>query len=146
MQRLRRCMRRVAPRAADSLAGDFAGLAPIIGGGEAYILILLEHKSTPDERVALQVLRYSVLKWDRMALPLPLIIPVVVYHGAKPWSIGKKLSDLFGQFSGSRIWRRYLADFEYHLCDLSKFRDEELEGGEAEVVPKPESAKRRPKR
>ncbi|HMV46453.1 MAG TPA: Rpn family recombination-promoting nuclease/putative transposase [Blastocatellia bacterium] len=111
-------------------AADLLFRVRLIGGGEAYILILLEHKSTPDERVALQVLRYSVLKWDRMALPLPLIIPVVVYHGAKPWSIGKKLSDLFGQFSGSRIWRRYLPDFEYHLCDLSKFRDEELEGGE----------------
>ncbi len=98
--------------------------------GEAYILVLLEHKSAPDERVALQVLRYAVLKWDRLSLPLPLILPVVVYHGAIPWRIGRKLGGLFGKLYHEKIWRRYLPDFEYHLCDLSKFDDNELQGGE----------------
>jgi predicted transposase/invertase (TIGR01784 family) len=49
------------------------------GGGEAFIFILLEHKSAPDERVALQVLRYMVQAWDRLPMPLPLII--------RSWSI-----------------------------------------------------------
>lgn len=52
-------------------------------GGAAYVLILLEHKSAPDPRVAIQALRYAALLWDQSPLPLPLIIPVVVYHGAK---------------------------------------------------------------
>ncbi|NOT63125.1 MAG: ISNCY family transposase, partial [Acidobacteria bacterium] len=30
-------------------------------GGKAYVLILLEHKSAPDPRVAIQVLRYAAL-------------------------------------------------------------------------------------
>ncbi len=65
-------------------AADLLFRVALLDGGEAYILVLLEHKSAPDERVALQVLRYAVLKWDRMPLPLPLILPVVVYHGATP--------------------------------------------------------------
>ena len=97
-------------------------------GGEAYVLILLEHKSAPDPRVAIQVLRYSALTWDRLPLPLPLIIPVVVYHGAKKWRIGKKFSGLFGVLPAARAWLRYLPNFEYHLCDLSNYDDDELHG------------------
>ncbi|MEP7336964.1 MAG: Rpn family recombination-promoting nuclease/putative transposase [Acidobacteriota bacterium] len=111
-------------------AADLLFHVGLAGGGEAYILVLLEHKSASDERVALQVLRYAVMKWDRLPLPLPLILPVVVYHGATPWKIGRKLGNLFNKLPDAPIWRRYLPDFEYHLCDLSKYRDEDLEGGE----------------
>ena len=111
-------------------AADLLFQVRLADGGEAYVLVLLEHKSAPDERVALQVLRYAVLTWDRMTLPLPLIIPVVVYHGATPWRIGKKFRSLFAKLPSGRAWRRYLPDFEYYLCDLSKYNDDELEGGE----------------
>lgn len=111
-------------------AADLLFRVGLMSGGEAYILVLLEHKSAPDERVALQVLRYAVLKWDRLSLPLPVILPVVVYHGATPWRIGSKLGSLFGKLYNDKIWRRYLPNFEYHLCDLSKFDDNELQGGE----------------
>ncbi|MGH9842745.1 MAG: Rpn family recombination-promoting nuclease/putative transposase [Blastocatellia bacterium] len=99
-------------------------------GGEAFVYFLLEHKSAPDERVAIQLLRYLAQAWDRIPLPLPLIIPVVIYHGAVPWNVGERLSSLFTKPAGEQIWRRYLPDFEYHLCDLSRFRDEELAGNE----------------
>jgi predicted transposase/invertase (TIGR01784 family) len=99
-------------------------------GGEAFIYILLEHKSAPDERVALQLLRYVAQAWDRLPAPLPLIVPVVVYHGAKPWRVEKSLSGLFDPMAKDRVWRRYLPDFEYYLCDLSRYSDEELKGAE----------------
>lgn len=99
-------------------------------GGEAYVYFLLEHKSAPDERVVLQLLRYLAQAWDRMATPLPLIVPVVVYHGAAPWRVGENLSSLFGPPATEQVWQDYLPDFKYHLCDLSRYRDEELRGGE----------------
>lgn len=104
------------------------------GGGEAFVLILLEHKSSPEPRVALQLLRYEALTWDRLPLPLPMLIPVVVYHGKEKWKVGKKFSSLFG--SVDKVWRRYLPNFEYHLCDLSKYRDDQLhgEGGLAPIL------------
>ncbi|MEK7832172.1 MAG: Rpn family recombination-promoting nuclease/putative transposase, partial [Acidobacteriota bacterium] len=106
----------------------------LIEGGDAFVLILLEHKSSPDPRVALQLLRYGALTWDRMPLPLPMLIPVVVYHGKEKWKVGKKFSSLFGLVD--KVWRRYLPDFEYHLCDLSKYRDDQLhgEGGLAAIL------------
>lgn len=100
------------------------------GGGEAFIFILLEHKSTPDERVALQVLRYMVQAWDRLPTPLPLIIPVVVYHGARPWRVAKRFSNMFAALVRETYWRRYLPNFEYYLCDLSRLRATELAGAE----------------
>ncbi len=100
------------------------------GGGEAFVFILLEHKSAPDERVALQVLRYMVQAWDRLPAPLPLIIPVVVYHGARPWRVGKRLGAMFAALAQLPYWRRYLPDFEYHLCDLSRYREQDLQGKE----------------
>lgn len=98
-------------------------------GGTAFVYVLLEHKSVPDERVALQVLRYLAQAWDRLPAPLPLIVPVVIYHGAQPWRVGRHLRDLFGPNTQDDIWRRFLPDFEYHLCDLTKYADEELRGG-----------------
>jgi predicted transposase/invertase (TIGR01784 family) len=99
-------------------------------GGEAYVYLLLEHKSAPDERVALQLLRYVAQAWDRLPAPLPLIVPVVVYHGAAPWRVDKSLSGLFDPAVRGTVWRRYLPDFEYYLCDLSRYSDEELKGAE----------------
>jgi hypothetical protein len=86
--------------------------------------------SAPDERVALQLLRYVAQAWDRLPTLLPLIVPVVVYHGARPWRIAKRLSGLLEPSAKDRIWRRYLPDFEYHLCDLSQYREEDLKGAE----------------
>lgn len=117
----------------EKLREHFSDLLYRVGlkeGGEAYVYFLLEHKSAPDERVGIQLLRYLAQAWDRIPLPLPLIIPVVVYHGAVPWNVGERLSSLFGKPAGEQIWRRYLPDFEYHLCDLSRFSDEELAGNE----------------
>jgi predicted transposase/invertase (TIGR01784 family) len=47
-------------------------------GGEAFIYILLEHKSEPDALVARQLLRYLSLIWERLEVDgkLSPIIPV----------------------------------------------------------------------
>jgi predicted transposase/invertase (TIGR01784 family) len=100
--------------------------------GEAFIYILLEHKSAPEEWVALQLLRYVTHAWERLRQArggkLPVIIPVVFYHGAATWRVGSRLSDLLAEPALARRLRRYVPDFEYHLCDLSRYRDEELKG------------------
>ena len=99
------------------------------GGGDAFVFFLLEHKSAPDERVMLQLLRYMVLAWDRLPLPLPLIVPVVVYHGASPWRLSERLSGLFAPSASEPIWRGYLPDFRHHLLDFTRYRDADLRGG-----------------
>lgn len=100
------------------------------GGGEAFIYILLEHKSAPEERISLQLLRYIVQAWDRLPTPLPWILPVVVYHGARPWNVKRHLQGLLQPFAEAQVWLRYVPNFEYHLCDLGQYGEEELAGRE----------------
>lgn len=100
--------------------------------GEAvYVYVLLEHKSTPEKWVALQLLDYIVALWQRAKdsgePQLPMVIPVVFYHGRRHWNVGTKLSDLMPGVAQTQ-WRRFVPDFEYHLCDLSSYEDEEIVG------------------
>jgi predicted transposase/invertase (TIGR01784 family) len=98
----------------------------------AYLYILFEHKSYPDRLTALQVLEYMVKIW-RLHLNqnppsegLPLIIPLVVYHGVKPWRYGTKLSDMLS--GPAEPLAPYVPDFQFLLYDLSRYGDEEIKG------------------
>jgi predicted transposase/invertase (TIGR01784 family) len=67
-------------------------LSTRLDGHEALVYVLIEHQSKPDPLMAWRMLRYLVRIWDRFltehpkALRLPLIVPVVVHEGARPWS------------------------------------------------------------
>jgi predicted transposase/invertase (TIGR01784 family) len=62
-------------------------------GGEAFVYFLIEHKSAPDGRVALQLLRYLARIWERHQRRggrrglLPAVFPLVVYHGRARWTV-----------------------------------------------------------
>lgn len=55
--------------------------------------VLVEHQSTPDPRMPYRVAEYLVRLWHSHGevvdgrLELPLIVPIVVYHGARPWRV-----------------------------------------------------------
>lgn len=104
----------------------------LINGQSAYIYILLEHKSSPDAWVALQILRYLVRFWDEQqregVKKLPLVLPVVFYHGAARWKIADNFLALFDFKTNLAELRPYLPEFHYHLCDLSRYADDELTG------------------
>jgi len=53
---------------------------------------------------------------------------VVVYHGAETWTVGECFLDLFGLAAADPL-AAYQPDFRYHLCDLSRYSDDELRGG-----------------
>jgi predicted transposase YdaD len=97
-------------------------------GEPALIYILFEHKSYPDAMVAFQLLRYLIAIWYRYLTggggkPLPVIIPMVVYHGAEPWNVPLDFSALFdpsGALAG------IVPDFRYFLSDLGAQADNEL--------------------
>ena len=97
----------------------------------AYLYMLFEHKSYPDRLTALQVLEYMVKIW-RLHLKqnpgkgLPLIIPLVVYHGVEPWRSGTRLTDLLS--GPAQDLADYIPDFEFLLYDLTRYRDDEIKG------------------
>ncbi len=98
---------------------------------DAFIYILLEHKSSPDKWVSFQLLRYLVRIFEKSNREgnkkLPLVLPIVFYHGKTSWNISEKFSALFDLRDLEEL-REFLPEFHYHLCDLNKFSDDELKG------------------
>ena len=97
----------------------------------AYLYMLFEHKSYPDRLTALQLIEYMVKIWrlhlkQNPGKKLPLIIPLVVYHGAEPWRLGTRLTDLL--LGPTEALANYIPDFQFLLYDLSRYGDEELKG------------------
>ena len=98
---------------------------------DAFIYILLEHKSSPDKWVSFQLLRYLVRIFEKSHREgnkrLPLVLPIVFYHGKTSWNISEKFSAVF-DLKGLEELREFLPEFHYHLCDLNKYSDDELKG------------------
>ena len=101
------------------------------GNKAGYIYLLLEHKSFFDKDTPLKLLEYMVKIWklhiNQNKLPLPIIVPLVLYHGKDKWNIGNKFSGLIDNYPEQVI--KYLPDFSYSLLDLSKWTDAEIKGG-----------------
>ncbi len=101
-------------------------------GGAAYVYLLFEHKSAPEEMVAFQLLRYKARIWEPLARSkvkkLPPIIPLVIYHGQRPWRIPRNFGALVEWGEEEEALRKYVDEFELLLLDLSAFSDEEIIG------------------
>ena len=109
-----------------------------IRGGEDVIIALIEHKSSVDYNVIMQVLRYMVYIWedyekqqnkenDRISgaknFKYPPIIPVVYYEGRTKWDAAMKLSD---RVVLSDVFEGFIPDFRYHLISLGDFGRQDL--------------------
>lgn len=89
-----------------------------------FLTFLFEHKSKPEAYPHVQLLRYILEGWERAIkenAALPLIVPIIVYHGKTAWEI-KPLSAYFKGWDESLS--SYLPSFEYLLTDLSRLDDE----------------------
>ena len=107
-------------------------------GGEVLVYFLFEHLSAPpkDGLIAYRLLRYQVRIWEDWlakhpkAKALPMIIPVVMYHGLTPWSEPRIFDALLDVPASVRpAVAPYLIQFAYLLNDLSEISDDELRDG-----------------
>lgn len=105
-------------------------------GRPLYIYQLFEHKSYPDKWVAFQLLRYKVRIWEKEVANHDRISPIialVVYHGQVAWTIPQHFATRFEWDDNApeieQILQHYVADFAYHLVDLSALPDAEIRGG-----------------
>jgi predicted transposase/invertase (TIGR01784 family) len=96
-------------------------------GKGAYVYLLFEHKSSPELKVAYQLLRYLTRIWEHTTeggtKPVRQVLPVVLYHGTDPWNVPLNFSGLYEP--PKTVWSGLL-DFTYILCDLSAYSDEEI--------------------
>ncbi|NSW92272.1 MAG: Rpn family recombination-promoting nuclease/putative transposase [Firmicutes bacterium] len=105
-----------------------------INGKEGYIYFLFEHKSYLCSRTSLQLLKYMIKIWEQKInkeniSKLPIIIPLVVYHGESKWNIDTSFAGIIeGIGNLPESIRKYIPCYEYILYDLSPYGDEEIKG------------------
>ena len=103
-------------------------------GSPAYVYCLMEHKSCPDGRVAEQLLRYLARIWSAIGRDkprprfLPPVVPLVIYHGARPWPGPRRFSERLNV--GPDV-RRLVLDFPYFVFDMGRVPEDELSGNQA---------------
>jgi len=97
----------------------------------AFIYILFEHKSWEEWFTCLQLLKYMVRIWEQFlkqnkeAKYLPVIIPLVIYHGKVKWELSKRFISLF---EDTTDLEEYIPDFGFNLYDISHMPDEDIQG------------------
>lgn len=105
------------------------------GPDEVPVFFLFEHQSTlPDGGLmAFRILRYKVRIWERWhaehptAVALPIIVPIVLYHGAPAWSVPRAFGDLLAMRARVRSTiDPYLVGFAYLLDNLSELSNDHL--------------------
>ena len=112
---------------------DMIWRIPRRGGGDAWLVLLLEFQSTPDPWMALRAMVYAGLLWQHLVrekrLPadgkLPPILPVVLYNGDRRWTAPLAMRELIGLPDDSSLWR-WQPDLRYHLVDEGAFNQDDL--------------------
>lgn len=97
----------------------------------AFVYILFEHKSREEWFICLQLLKYLVRIWEQFLKQnketryLPVIIPLVIYHGKPRWELSRRFISLFEETADLE---EYIPDFSFNLYDISHMPDEDIHG------------------
>ena len=99
-----------------------------INGTGGYIYLLAEHQSTPDRLMAFRLLRYTcrIMAYHIESLKqciLPVVVPLVFYHGKKIYPYSTDIFDLFGD---AKALAKSTLLKPFNLIDVSQIPDEEL--------------------
>ena len=81
------------------------------------IYILVEHKSTAENKSLVQMLKYMYLEWQGdvdQKKPLRVIIPLLFYHGKEAWNVPRSFAD---QFKVNDDIKKFLLNYRYILFD-----------------------------
>jgi len=91
---------------------------------DAYIRIVLEHKSYLDKELPIQLLYYNAAIWEEAIKEkdyYPPIINIVFYHGKGEWNIPTSLPVV----KNTKL-EKYTPKLNYILIDLNKISDEDI--------------------
>lgn len=109
-----------------------------VGDNEEVFVTLIEHKSSVDYNVCMQVLRYMVYIWEDYekrqekkvpgvskleGFKYPPIFPIVYYNGEDNWTADNSLKS---RIALSDIFLPYVPDYEYHLVNTADHDKDEL--------------------
>ena len=112
--------------------GDLVYQARFLGGGEI-VFWLVEHQSTEDWWMLARVLDTKRMMWMHWrqqhpeARHLPVIVPVVVYNGVRPWQAPRTMHELYGLSDELRAaLGPHVLSCELVIDDLCAMEDEAL--------------------
>jgi predicted transposase/invertase (TIGR01784 family) len=89
-----------------------------------YAYLLFEHQSRPEKKMPLRIALYKFRMMDKeRSHILPIVIPIVFYHGKKPYTYSTDLFDLFGE--AADLAKTHLLS-PFTLIDLNKISDTEI--------------------
>ena len=97
-----------------------------------YLVLLLEFQATVDQAMALRMLTYTTLLYQRLDADgvlrdhraLPPVLPVVLYNGRRPWTASVEMMDLVAV--GSDLLAPYQPSQRYYLLDGARMADADL--------------------
>lgn len=103
--------------------GDCVWQLPRRDGEDLFILLMLEHQSSNDPTMALRIMTYSGLLYEsllarkliRKGRRLPIILPVVLYSGVRPWTAPPTMTDLIDPAPQALL--PYVPQMRYLLVD-----------------------------
>lgn len=100
----------------------------VIGKEPAYLFLLAEHQSSPDRLLPFRLIKYMIRIWDEhisqnKSKKLPLIIPIVFYHGRTPYIYSCDFRDLIA--APQDLIEKFLFA-PFHLVDTHEIPDETL--------------------
>lgn len=105
------------------------------GGKEIFFYMLLEFQSSFDYRMPIRLLLYMIEIWrevlknttekefKRKSFRLPAIVPIVLYNGARRWTVARNLREVI---SNSNILGENILDFKYELIDINRYNKDDL--------------------
>jgi len=102
----------------------------------AVLYFLFEHKSWEPEFSGVQLLKNMTHIWEKHVSKhkgikkLPVIIPLLIYHGEYPWKADTSFLSLF---DNPGILAKYIPAFNYELYDVSHMPEERIIKGEVEL-------------
>lgn len=120
-------------RELNALHTDLLFEAKLSGKGSVLLYLLFEHQSAPEPIMALRLLRYMLRIWSKWldenegSLPLPYLVPLVLYNGERRWDVSMQLSGLFPERHRG-LFAPYVPEFTYRLLDLCRTPEEALRG------------------
>jgi len=97
---------------------------------DGYIWILLEHQRKSDPWMPVRLFKYIAIIWDHLrktskSATIPLIYPLVIYNGNKPYAHSLNLSELIEPTASRKIFGNLFTN-PFCLIDLADIPDESL--------------------
>ena len=97
-----------------------------------YLVLLLEFQATVDRAMAVRLLAYTALLYERLIAAgelrkhgaLPPVLPIVIYNGRRPWTAAADVAELVA--SGGPALAPYQPSQRYFLLDEGRARREGL--------------------